>query len=614
MTWDLNLFSRALKYVENSFGKSLERIGVEYDVKPIIKPLDVNRAREDVISLVGEGEYKAAGIDGSIDYNINLDLITVYVAVSTVKLPFTVGSEGITLRFEDTSLDDRLSMFKVIPFWSDQLPDITQASSLLDERSMSRSIESIPTSLMTLGEYYVARRIIEDQGDVRVIFMDRPFASTYSPQFRTARNVLWSGGGVLHDPGLYGEPLSITELYVILYHGPYPGFIEYQPVPSYLPHYIIYKSMRLAWENGESRVSLKEVSKNLPQLSMEKIGRILNRFLEERLDSWLIEMDVDGSLYLDDIVAEDNGVFRVWRKASRIYDRFLDDLFKRQDVVDPSHPLFIGDKPVSLGELSHIIIHQVYRIIHGAREKGVLTIGIGKDTSVTDFPRVVLPLLRDRGYNVPPPNTLPRTDRMIFSLISTRRSGEMPDVWRSIGYDNAFGTLVYRGSSLYAARKTISHPRLLIRNYFQLRKHVVRGGDGGEVVIRSPVFFYDRPYIPSIDDNNLITLETNFTKGGRSRKVDVDFYMELDTVNPIDNLILYLLRAFDNPELLESSGHNYLLFMADKEVKRMVKIVRSSISNVINNRIYTVLRRMGVYILTRRFREYRAEIERMRRR
>ncbi len=613
MPWDINLFNRALKYVEKSFGRSLERIGGEYSISPIVRHLDLEKALETLTEFFGEGEYDAVGIDGSIDYNVNMDLVTVYIAIASIRQRFRVVDGQLELSFRDATLDNRLSTFKVIPFWSDQLPDLTMSSSLLDERTVTRSIESIPTSIMTLGEYYMARRLVEEDMHAKIIFMDRPFASTFSPQFRTARELLWGDrGGVLRDPGLYGKPLSIGKLYLTLYHGPYPGFIRYQPIPGYIKHYLIMKILETAWRTNEDRVNIKELEKYAVGFNLEKRVKRLAKFIDERLGGELLHIEFNNTIYIEDYALnKGDGFFPAWNEVSRLYDRFTDDLFLEKDVEEPNHPLFIDDRPVSIRELSHIIIHQIYRIIHGSCNGGKLVIGIGKDTSVTDLPRVLIPMLRDEGADLPPPHQLPRTDRMIYSLLSTRRRDEFPTPWRSIGYDNAFGTLVYR-DSLTPARKVISQPKLLIRNYFQLREHMGRHG-GEEVVIKSPVFFYDRPYIESYDSQDTRQFKIFFRRGSSGKEAEVELYLERD-LNRLDNLILYILSRFDNPELLESAGHNYLLFLADKEVKRMVKIIRGSVSTVVNNRIYTVLRRMGVYILTRRFREYRAEIERLRRR
>jgi len=53
--------------------------------------------------------------------------------------------------------------------------------------------------------------------------------------------------------------------------------------------------------------------------------------------------------------------------------------------------------------------------------------------------------------------------------------------------------------------------------------------------------------------------------------------------NPLDNTILYILSRFDKPLPLEAAGHNYLLFLADKEVKRMIRVIRERVSRLMED-------------------------------
>jgi len=157
---------------------------------------------------------------------------------------------------------------------------------------------------------------------------------------------------------------------------------------------------------------------------------------------------------------------------------------------------------------------------------------------------------------------------------------------------------------LRAARQTISREQLFVRSYFQLRTFQ------NDPEIRAPVFLYDRIFQPKVDRvflHEMPAIE-------RKKRTTLNFYLEdAGKRSRIDDLVLLVLSACDNPEVLEAYGHNQLLYLADKFVKREVQLMKGLLRGVVDLELTPLARREKVFSIARRFRDLRAESEAARR-
>ncbi len=597
--WDIESFKNGLEYLDGLYRDRLDKIrDLDIDTGDLIRGLNVGDAKKYLLEYFGEGEYKALGIDGSMEYTVGLDVITMFVAVAGYTLKFRIGREGdITLNFSDVEKMDAYSIFKVIPFWFEDLNAFSGVSNLLDDRSLGKSIESIPRSVMTFGEFLFAYRALKS-GDIKIVFLDRPIASSYGPYFRDARElILRYRGGIFTSEGSPLGPIPLRDLYLAIYFGPDPSMISIEYRPGYKMHYIINKMVNLAYETGSEEIDVHMLMKYLPdRVSIDRLLKKLDQFNNEFLDGSLID---DISL---NRVVLNRGIYRYWDNAFKLVDVFTRSLL--YGGVG-QHPLYINGKPMTVKEINTLTLLLLYELKRVEEEVGGLIIGIGKDTSVTDLNRSVIPYLKSVGSSINIETVSTKSDRNMLNILSALFRDKFPTPWRTAGYDNIFSSLIHDGSDLIPARRKAGVSSLLVRNYFQLRE--VRYLD--DLYIRSPIFFYDR-FIRDGDKNFMRDVELRHVTGKYRSKI----YLEFPESNPLDNMILYILRAFDNDQIIESAGHNYLLFIADKEVKRMIKTIRSSVSKVVENTMYRMIRRYNIYILTKSFREYRAQLERRRRR
>jgi len=598
--WDLESLRNGLDFLTNVLNDKLNDVEkLEVDLRPIVRPLDVDRARSEILRWFRPGSYKAVGIDGSMDYTIGLDVVTMFVAVASYSLEFRVDDSGvINLSFENVSKDDSMSIFKIIPFWFDDLSGFTGLNNLLDDRAIGRSLDSIPRSIMAFSEYYFACKALEDEL-TKIVFLDRPIASSIGPFKRDAREIIGRyQGGIFTSAGVDGVRVGLVDLYLAVHLGPYPDFFRYEFRPGNKMHYVIQALVKLAKESDDRHVRYRELESVLPpNVSIDKLVRKLDKFNREFLSGGLIEEFLDDGLLLS------NNVYTYWNSIERLLKVFIERLYN-MGPDSYSHPLYINGRPLTVKEINTLALFLIYRLKMLEEMGGKLVVGIGKDTSVTDMNRSVIPYLSSKGVVSTFDIKGIKSDRSMYSILSTLHREYFPVPWRSIGYDNIFSTLVYRDGNLLPARKKATQSRFLVRNYFQLREVESLG-----TYVRSPIFFYDRFYREEIDGKYLVEeVIIHIDRGYKSM-----FYLE-GGLNPLDNMILYILSRFDNNQIIESAGHNYLLFIADKEVKRMIQTVRNSVSSVIENTLYRMIRNYNIFIITKSFREYRAQLERRRRR
>jgi len=598
MSWDVDEFKRGILFLENRFRASLERVEGRVDTGRLTRTLDVEAAKNHLLDLWGEGEYVAVGIDGSMDHSVALDIITMFIAVATAEARFTVGPGGLEVDLEGSDISTRESIYKVVPYSLEDTVEASGVGSALEERSVKGTIESIPNAVMTVGEFYIARKSLE-RDDVKIVFLDRPIASTYGPYSRNIRDMFdrdWDW--VFTDKDVMGDrAIRPIDIYLALHIGPRPGFLNLQYIPGQKIAYIVDRMLSLADEEG--MVDLNELSRSIPATS--NINKLLKR-LERNLGKELYNMLIDDVMHNNLVLSR--GVEDYWERVARVCDAFLEELFGGGEV---EHPLYIRGRPVTVADLSLIGIVEIYRLAEIVRGTDKLVIGMGKDTAVTDIIRSVAPYLggvRESGQLT----RIARTDRNLFTLISARQPEDLPMPWRSVGYDNAFSALVYR-TGLEAPRGAVPPPLFLIRQYFQLREWL-----GRDVRMRSPVFFFDRFYLPRGPDNQFVRrVEIVFRRRRPTKesRVGVELYIEDGDggSNPLDNTILYILSRFDKPLPLEAAGHNYLLFLADKEVKRMIRVIRERVSRLMEGRIYSIMRESKTFMLPWRFREFRARVE-----
>jgi len=237
--------------------------------------------------------------------------------------------------------------------------------------------------------------------------------------------------------------------------------------------------------------------------------------------------------------------------------------------------------------------------------KGILVVGIAKDTLATEFGRTVIPYSGLTSSTSSQKSIWPmKSDKSLLNIFSTSDEVDVRTPWRTLSYDAAFGSLVVvdgKGPKLVAARRRMSAEQQFVRSYFELRSL------SSDPKSKSSVFLYDRFFWPQFD--------AKMIRGEKVREenstIDASLYFE-DGTNPLDNLFLNVLSRSDNPDVLEAFGHNHLLFVADKAVKVDSKTARGMLRGVVWLELGPLARSDRMFNCARRFRDIRSEQERSR--
>ncbi|GIU72622.1 MAG: hypothetical protein KatS3mg003_2331 [Candidatus Nitrosocaldaceae archaeon] len=509
-------------------------------------------------------EYKAIGIDGSMDYEERLDMLLFYV-----------NAVAFTARLKSNRFDDiRRSNLKIstaIPLWKSDIGSLIEEED--NEFDIRYSSDKIPYSFMTMAELKLAADAITNYKDLKLVLLDRSLLRTYAPLTRDVQMLIRKKSSPLIDIDTeYGK---VSMLDIILAYMLGDASIYIPPRGSYARYAIIKELLDGEKSIEELKLRIDDIDKHIDKI--KKLDKHFKGLLLARSDSVLSLTD-----YAKDY----------WKRISSMTNKIINNIFNSY-----KYPLLLNDKWLSLVDISALNLFLLYDIIGKVLKNRIFMIGIIKDMNTTEFIRAVIPyLVISKRLSIDRLEL--SNDRSFFTMLSaTNESIKTP--WRSIAYDAAFTTLVY-DKRFKAARKAIFRERLFIRSYFQLRTYKHDQG------LRSPVFLYDRIFYPD-DADSLIELEAEeWNKISR-----LSLFVEDDSC--IDNLYLNILAASDSKEIFEAYGHNYLLYLADKAAKFDVKHMRSMLTGVSNLYLSKEAAKNKVLSISKSFRDQRYEEEKRRR-
>lgn len=534
----------------------------------------------------------AVGIDGSMDYDEVLEMLLFYVAAGGYECKFTIRDRQLSFDLLNAKRTEELFASAAVPLWEEDLLNLVPSTEQIEtEVDFRRTMERVPFALMTMAELYLALRILSSS-DLRILFLDRPFSGTYPSLYRDTAFMLRRK--TLALDGLGTKEGRIERFDIRLAHVIGSG-ITYVPARGiYLP----YAVLRYLMQNPKT--TKKELTKSL-DLTDEQLKSALKRIriLNENAGGQIISKEDMNSIQISDRVLSS------WRKVRVLALEIADRIF--DPTKAPKHPLMMDNgRWLSVTELNALNLFLIEALIEEASKRKVLVIGVAKDTTATDFTRAALPtslLMTNRIVKLPGL----KSDKALLTILSTANAALLPTPWRTFAYDGCMATLIATPNAdikIRAARHTITREHLFVRCYFQLRSFQ------HDPDIRAPVFLYDRLYQPAHDqefDHAIDAVE-------REKRTKLHLFMEAEGArSQLDDLVLLILSACDNPEVLEAYGHNQLLYLADKLVKGEVQLMKGLLRGVVDLELTPLARREKVFSIARRFRDLRAESESARR-
>jgi hypothetical protein len=535
------------------------------------------------------GEYVAVGIDGSMDYEEILEMLLFYVCATGFRCSFSVGKE-VNFSLNKVVRDKRLAASASVPLWTEDLFNVAADDSGSTEYDLARSAERIPYALMAMAELSLALKAVED-GEVRLLFLDRPIYGTFAPLAGDLRLLLARKSSVLFGRETAYGPLTYLDLSLAWVLGSGKKWVSERN--RYMPFVAVQRLLQ------SKNVPAQELFRSLGV--SDKAGkRLLKRLLQLHESSGKCLFAEDVNLDEEDpVLTLNESVKDYWLRVKEASLSIVDMVFSSSE-----HPLMAneGESWLTVLDLNAVNLMLVHMLREKAFERRVLVVGIAKDTSASDYIRAVIPYAKMEGI-IPKEEKLPslRHDRAFLTILSSTNPELFKVPWRTMSYDSCFTTMIEgdENTPFRAARKVVSMERQFVKGYFQLREFQ------SDKEVRSPTFLYDRFYDSTFDD--AFTVEAEALE--RGRKTLIRPYWEGKDENPLDTLVLCLLSKCDNPEVVEAIGHNQLLYLADKAVKNEVKMMKGMLRGVADLELGSLSRRQKIFTIARRFRDIRRETE-----
>lgn len=567
----------------------VEKLRDAYDLVKIAKNIDLGKAVDLARRFFGEGEFRVLGIDGSMRAEERLEMLLFYVCAAGYSCTFNVSDSRIEFHTDNVIRDESLSFSTAIPLWFEDISSIATIEELTDaEVDIDRFIDRIPSIFMALAEIYTAYRAASpDRPDIKMILLDKSIYSTYSYLSVRVRKLINIGRSSLEGLETRYGNFTIADLLLSFMFGSGDIFIPRRR--SYLQFHIL----KLIIDEGPiSWFSIKErldIPSSIEDHILKKLHTINKR--------------CGGTLFV-----EDGGLFYPLENPRNYWPRSVEAALNVTSrlLEGEDYPLTIGDRWIKLLDWEAITFIILQALIDLCVKNRKLLIGIAKDTTATDLIRSTIPYMKLSG-EIDPSTPIPnlKSDRALLSILSAERYRDIKTPWRTIAYDACFSTLFHpsKYDVMRAARKRVGRERLFAKSYFQLREF------SSDPRVRTLVFLYDRPIY--IEDLGLIRRLEVEEAGGRIFMEP--FYEGIDSLSLIDNLILYMLSMMDEPQVLEATGHNKLLYIADKAVKAEANLAIGLLKGVADIHLESFSRKMKTFYLSRSFREYRRESEYARR-
>jgi len=565
------------------------------DVKALLRfGVDLPAATGTARRFFGSDTAEYIAIDGTDSVDQQLDLIVFYVGAFAYSGRVLFTPNGVEVndpRAEGTSL----SVSAAIPLSEE---DAAQVFGQRRESGTEVDAERLPMALMHLAEYFLAYKALKDQGGRKILLLDRTLAGDVA-------HLVWSTHDFIRNGGCVLEGMS-------------------SPAGKVTPFDL---------ELARMLVSNKELSVPAPRSQLLKFAAILQLMGGEPLDvdqlivrtgadqRWKerLRTDLAG---LDDryhIFEAGGHAYRLKPEVEGYWDRVLSaaeevagHLFK----PGGGHPLRVSKGGVqtwvTADDLDFLVLVFIRAITVRAWSEGILPIGIVKDTNAFELVKSAIPLLEESGLTDASKN-LPNfnSDKMLLQTNSVVNAAEIPTPWHTIEIDAAFRTMAPQKDTtlgkgearVNGAYENVIYPeRVYVKTYIQL------WSSSSTPSVRSHVFAYDRPVYPGYDHWNELTLHN------RDGTVDSEIKPVLHFVRGSDmtNMIMAMLTEMGKEVIPEALGHNYPLFLADKKAKAILQETREAYLGAVA--IEMARSDLDQQVLfSRRFRDYRSQVEGRRR-
>ena len=563
--------------------KSLLRFGVDL-------PLAASTAK----TFFGSDTVRYIAIDGTDAVDQQLDLIVFYVGAFAYSGEIAFKPDGVSVGPPRAS-DRSLSASAAIPLSEE---DAALVFGQKRESGVEVDAERLPMALMHMAEYYLAFEAVSRDPSIRVVLLDRTLAGDMG-------HLVWSTRDLIRDKlcvleGLdtpYGEvSLFDLELARMLLQNSELGI----PAP---------RSQLLKYS------AVKELFTGDVLTAEELVTRVgAEPKWVDRLKDDLSELDERYAAF-----QQTSPGFKLRPRAAKYWDRVLHAaLSVAAHIFNPEsgHPLRVAkggrEVWVTADDLDFMVLVFIRALTRMAWSDRILPIGFIKDTNAFEFVNTAVPLLSNSKL-MPTLDKFPNfnSDKMLLQTNSVVNSRDVPTPWHTPEIDAAFRTMapqvddtLPKGSArVNGAFENVIYPeRVYLKTYMQLWSSETNPS------VRSHVFTYDRPVYPGYDHWDELTL---FNRDGPadSKILPVLHFLRGSSLT---NMVMAMLTEMGKEVVPEALGHNYPLFLADKKAKSVLEETRQAYLGAVAVEMAKSDLDQQV-LFSRKFRDYRSQIEGMRR-
>jgi hypothetical protein len=584
------------RFLLDSFKAKMEALkGCGPDIRGLLRfGVDHPTAAATAETFFGSDTVDYIAIDGTDSVDQQLDLIVFYVGAFSYSGTVKFKPNGIEVG-APRARDGGLSASAAIPLSEE---DASQVFGQRRESGVEVDAERLPTALMRVAEYYLAYKGVTTDPATRIVLLDRTLAGDVA-------HLVWSTRDFIKDKLCVLEGLDTSR-------GEVTAF-DLELARMLLP------SKELATPTSRSQLLKFAAVLELfggEALTVEQlIGRIgADPKWADRLRDDLVELDERFGAF-----EQTSPSFKLKEGTDSYWERVLDAaLTVAGHIFNPEkgHPLRVqkGESGawITADDLDFLVLVFIRALTRKAWADRVLPIGFIKDTNAFEFINAAVPILVHSGL-MEVPRKFPNfnSDKMLLQTNSVVNAADVPTPWHTPEIDAAFrtmapqpdGTLPKGSARVNGAFENVIYPeRVYLKTYIQL------WSSASTPSVRSHVFTYDRPVYPGYDHWDELVL---YNRDGPA-DVKIMPVLHFQRGSALTEMVMALLAEMGKEVIPEALGHNYPLFLADKKAKSILEETRQAYLGAVA--IEMAKSDLDQQVLfSRRFRDYRSQIESKRR-
>jgi hypothetical protein len=556
--------------------------------------VDFKAAASTAERFFGADSVGYLAIDGTKSVDQLLDLIVFYVGAFAYSGTVTFSEGGVEVG-SPRATDEGLSASAAIPLSEE---DAAHIFGQKHESGVEVDPERLPNVLMQVAEYYLAYRGLTGGSTCSIVLLDRTLAGDVAHLVWSTRDFIRDRECVLEGIDTPSGKVTALDLELARMLLPNPELVTPAPRSQLLKFAAV-----LELFGGESLTARDLV---------ERLGA--DPKWAGRLNDDLVELERQFGGF-----EQISPAFKLKPGASAYWDRVLDaTLAVARHVFAPNggHPLLVkkggSERWVTADDLDFMVLVLIRALTRKAWVEGILPIGFTKDTNAFEFVNTVVPILGRAGL-IDSVRKFPNfnSDKMLLQTNSVVNAADIPTPWYTPEIDASFRTMapvddpeLAAGSARVngAFENVIYQERVYLKSYIQL------WSSDSSPSVRSHVFTYDRPVYPGHDHWDEVAL---FNKDGPA-DVKILPVLHFQRGSSLTNMVMAMLTEMGKEVIPEALGHNYPLFLADKKAKSILEETRQAYLGAVA--IEMAKSDLDQQVLfSRRFRDYRSQIEGRRR-